>query len=93
VKAEERARFADAIAYTTHALLDNLAPLLKRWQGLVSILVLAPGTDWAAIKHVCHSSQRAQLIRRWVTSHLYFPSNHDSKKVGKKILTEFLSGG
>jgi hypothetical protein len=88
VQAEERAGCADAITYTTHGdhtFLDNLAPLLERWQGPVSMSVFAPGADWApamaAIQHVRHCSPRAHLIRRWVTFHLYFPSKHVPKKV------------
>jgi len=88
VQAEERPGCADAITYTTHGdhtFLDNLVPLLERWQGPVSMSVYAPGTDWtmalAAIQHVRQCGERADLVRRWVTFHLYFPNKHVPKKV------------
>jgi beta-1,4-glucuronyltransferase 1 len=97
VQAEERTGCADAITYTTHGdhtFLDNLAPLLERWQGPVSMSVFAPGADWApamaAIQHVRHCSPRANLVRRWVTFHLYFPSKHVPKKVGCIGIQNFL---
>ena len=38
----------ETITYTTHGdftFLDNLEPLLERWQGPISVAVYSPGSD------------------------------------------------
>ena len=38
----------ESITYTTHGqftFLDNLEPLLERWQGPISVSLYAPGSD------------------------------------------------
>ncbi|KAK0167543.1 hypothetical protein PV327_004928 [Microctonus hyperodae] len=76
----------ESITYTTHAdftFLDNLEPLLKRWQAPVSIALHAPGTDFQitleSIKYLrtCGSS----LISQLVTFHIYFSNKHVPKVV------------
>ncbi|XP_059483078.1 beta-1,4-glucuronyltransferase 1-like isoform X2 [Neocloeon triangulifer] len=88
VRAEEQPGCADSITYTTHGdhtFLDNLAPLLERWQGPIAMSVFSPGTDWtqalAAIQHVRNCGRSAHLVRKHVTFHLYFPTKHVPKKV------------
>lgn len=78
----------ESVTYTTHAdytFLDNLEPLLERWQGPVSLALHAPGTDFnptlETIQYLreCGSSLVAQLV----TFHIYFGTKHVPKQVPK----------
>jgi len=82
IKASKQFRCDQSITYTTHAdftFLDNLEPLLERWQGPLSLSVYAPGTDFnETVKRIlylreCHSSQ---LVKDYVTFHLFFDNRH-----------------
>ena len=49
VKAAAKFHCNESITYTTHCdhtFLDNLEPLLVRWQGPISVAIYAPGTDY-----------------------------------------------
>lgn len=81
-------RCFETITYTTHAdytFLDNLIPLLERWQAPLSIALHAPGTDYAAtvasIKYLRECAPEAHLVRQFVTFHVYFSSKHIPKNV------------
>lgn len=76
----------ESVTYTTHAdftFLDNLEPLLERWQSPVSIAMHAPGTDFEptldAIRYLrtCGSP----LVSQLVTFHVFFSSKHMPKSV------------
>jgi len=74
------------ITYTTHCdhtFLDNLEPLLKRWQGPVSVALYTPGSDYEdaikAMSYYRYCVPEAELIRNYVTFHLYFPYKHRVK--------------
>ena len=48
VRAARQFNCDESITYTTHGefrFLDNLEPLLERWQGPISVAVYAPGSD------------------------------------------------
>ncbi|XP_065336056.1 beta-1,4-glucuronyltransferase 1-like isoform X5 [Cloeon dipterum] len=96
VRAERQPGCADSVTYTTHGdhtFLDNLVPLLKRWQGPVAMSVFAPGADWtpalAAIQHVRHCGPSAHLVRQHVTFHFYFPAKHVPKTVPRPAVDGF----
>lgn len=81
-----KVRCWETVTYTTHAdftFLDNLEPLLERWQAPVSIAMYAPGTDFQptidAIKYlrICGSP----LISQLVTFHVFFSTKHIPKSV------------
>ena len=51
IRAGRQFNCAETITYTTHGqftFLDNLEPLLERWQGPISVSVYAPGSDLEA---------------------------------------------
>lgn len=80
----------ESITYTTHAdftFLDNLEPLLERWQAPVSIAMYAPGTDFQptiqSIKYLRNCA--SPLVSQLVTFHLYFSSKHVPKVVSIKF--------
>ena len=48
IRATRQFNCDETITYTTHGqftFLDNLEPLLERWQGPISVAVYAPGSD------------------------------------------------
>lgn len=83
-------RCHETITYTTHAdytFLDNLIPLLERWNAPVSLAMHAPGTDFQptvnAIKYLRECLAESHLVRQFVTFHIYFSSKHIPKNVPK----------
>lgn len=81
-------RCFETITYTTHAdytFLDNLIPLLERWQAPLSIALHAPGTDYLptvnSIKYLRDCAPEANLVKQFVTFHVYFSSKHIPKNV------------
>ncbi|KAG5684936.1 hypothetical protein PVAND_014144 [Polypedilum vanderplanki] len=80
----------ETITYTTHAdftFLDNLIPLLERWNAPVSIALHAPGSDFLptinSIKYLRDCLPESNLVRQFVTFHIYFSSKHVPKVVPK----------
>ncbi|XP_058119797.1 beta-1,4-glucuronyltransferase 1 [Anopheles ziemanni] len=83
-------RCYETITYTTHAdytFLDNLVPLLERWNAPVSLALHAPGTDFVptinSIKYLRDCIPESHLVRQFVTFHIYFSSKHIPKFVPK----------
>ncbi|XP_054082983.1 beta-1,4-glucuronyltransferase 1 [Zeugodacus cucurbitae] len=81
---------SESITYTTHAdytFLDNLIPLLERWNAPVSIAMHTPGTDYQptidAIKYLRECLPESHLVRTFTTFHLYFSTKHIPKTVAK----------
>ncbi|XP_046473213.1 beta-1,4-glucuronyltransferase 1 [Neodiprion pinetum] len=90
-----KVRCWESVTYTTHAdytFLDNLEPLLERWQAPVSVALYAPGTDFQptvdTIKYlrICGSP----LVSQLVTFHVFFSTKHIPKTVpsSSKVLSE-----
>ncbi|XP_075227166.1 beta-1,4-glucuronyltransferase 1 isoform X2 [Lycorma delicatula] len=95
VQAEYQPHCWETLTYTTHAdytFLDNLEPLLERWQGPVSLALYAPGTDFILTLNTIRYLRNcgSNLVSRFVTFHIYFPSKHLPKQIpkGNKILEE-----
>ncbi|XP_058453590.1 beta-1,4-glucuronyltransferase 1 [Malaya genurostris] len=83
-------RCHETITYTTHAdytFLDNLIPLLERWNAPVSLAMHAPGTDFVptlnAVRYLRDCLPESHLVRQFVTFHIYFSSKHIPKNVPK----------
>uniref|UniRef100_A0A8D8PPZ8 Beta-1,4-glucuronyltransferase 1 n=1 Tax=Cacopsylla melanoneura TaxID=428564 RepID=A0A8D8PPZ8_9HEMI len=88
ILAERKFHCWESITYTSHAdytFLDNLVPLLERWQGPISIALYTPGTDFdntlKVIKYLRECT--TPLITELVTFHLYFPARHVPKHIPK----------
>ncbi|XP_030381132.1 beta-1,4-glucuronyltransferase 1-like isoform X1 [Scaptodrosophila lebanonensis] len=80
----------ETITYTTHAdytFLDNLVPLLERWNAPVSIAMHAPGTDFQptldAIRYLRDCVAGNNLVRAFATFHVYFSTKHIPKSIPK----------
>ncbi|XP_065357198.1 beta-1,4-glucuronyltransferase 1 [Calliphora vicina] len=80
----------ESITYTTHAdytFLDNLIPLLERWNAPISIAMHAPGTDFQptldAIKYLRDCLPESNLVRSYATFHVYFSTKHIPKSIPK----------
>ena len=86
VPASRKFRCHETITYTTHAdytFLDNLDPLLERWQGPVSLAIHAPGTDFAPTLEAIRYARdcMSPLISELVTFHIFFGTRHVPKHV------------
>lgn len=86
VAGRRRVNCYDTITYTTHTdhtFLDNLVPVVKRWNAPVSVALYCPGDDFRnAVDTIfymrnCLDNQRnMDLIRELVSFHLYFNVSH-----------------
>ncbi|GFG34355.1 hypothetical protein Cfor_08795 [Coptotermes formosanus] len=79
-------RCHESVTYTTHAdytFLDNLVPLLERWQGPVSLAMHAPGTDFAPTLEAIRYARDclSPLVSELVTFHVFFGTRHVPKQV------------
>jgi beta-1,4-glucuronyltransferase 1 len=77
-----------SITYTTHTdvtYLSNVIPLLKRWQGPLSVAVYAPGDDFNATLHsifyLRNCNKYSRLVRKYTTFHLFFEEQYSFAKV------------
>ena len=82
IRAEREFNCNESITYTTHGdftFLDNLEPLLARWQGPISVAVYAPGSDMDetvdAILYFRDCTQN-NLVRDFATFHIFFDLDH-----------------
>lgn len=77
----------ETITYTTHGdftFLDNLEPLLERWQGPISVAVYAPGSDLEdAIDTILffRDCTNSSLVRDLATFHIFFNTEHTPAQV------------
>lgn len=86
IKARRSFKCHESITYTTHAdfsFMDNLLPLLERWQGPISIALHAPGTDFkCTLDSIAYLREcSSDLVKDFVTFHIYFSTKHVPKEV------------
>jgi len=86
IPATRKFRCHESVTYTTHAdytFLDNLVPLLERWQGPVSLAMHAPGTDFAPTLEAIRYARDclSPLVSELVTFHVFFGTRHVPKQV------------
>lgn len=77
IPATRKFRCHESVTYTTHAdytFLDNLVPLLERWQGPVSLAMHAPGTDFPPTLEAIRYARDclSPLVSELVTFHVFF---------------------
>jgi len=98
IRAKKRFSCNESITYTTHgdfAFMDNLEPLLKRWEGPASIAVYCPGEDYQKTVDTilyyrdCASSR---LVKDLVTFHLIFPLEHIPADIVRHRLLNTMTG-
>lgn len=79
MKTFKPARCVESITYTTHCdftFLNNLVPLLERWNAPISIAVWTPASDFElALNSIlflrnCHA--RKFLVQQFTTFHIFF---------------------
>ncbi|XP_028132839.1 beta-1,4-glucuronyltransferase 1 [Diabrotica virgifera virgifera] len=88
IPAEVSHRCHESITYTTHAdysFMDNLVPLLERWNGPISIALHAPGTDFEnTLESIGYLRDcTTPMVKQLVTFHIYFSTKHVPKEVPK----------
>ncbi|XP_031334347.1 beta-1,4-glucuronyltransferase 1-like [Photinus pyralis] len=83
VPARQRYRCYESITYTTqgdYTFLDNLIPLVERWNGPISVALHAPGYDFSntvdSIAYLRHCLKASDLIKKYVTFHIFFSTSH-----------------
>ncbi|XP_064539841.1 beta-1,4-glucuronyltransferase 1-like [Drosophila montana] len=84
-------RCSMCVTYSTHGdyrYLNNVAPLVERWQAPISLALYAPGTDFdrtvSSILWLRQCDPQWKLIRKWVSFHIYFNVNHIPRQVYKQ---------
>ncbi|ETN58801.1 N-acetyl lactosaminide beta-1,3-N-acetyl glucosaminyl transferase [Anopheles darlingi] len=83
IAAEQPVECYETITYTTHgdySFLDNVVPLLERWQAPVSVALYSPGTDLdrtvERLRLLRDCDDHRQIVRRYVSFHLYLDFEH-----------------
>lgn len=94
IKASKRHYCYESITYTTQAdytFLDNVVPLIKRWNGPISIALYAPGSDFLSslelIAYLRNCENTSSLIKEYITFHIFFDNQHfpDTSNQVKRI--------
>lgn len=92
IKATKTFKCQESITYTTHAdysFMDNLVPLLEKWRGPISIAMHAPGSDFKttleSIAYLRDCATDDDLVKEYVTFHIYFSTKHVPKEVWKNF--------
>ena len=82
-KATKEFECFESITYVSqgeYQYLDNLWPVLQRWQGPMSIAVFAPGSDFTqvvnSIQYYRNCFNYSQSIVELVTFHIFYPVDH-----------------
>ena len=82
IRAERKFNCNESITYTTHGdftFMDNLEPLLERWQGPISVAVYAPGSDFEdTVDTILYyrDCTNSKLVRDLATFHIFFDMTH-----------------
>ena len=73
----------DTITYTTHSdftFLENVIPLLERWEAPLSIALYAPGSDFdstlSSIMYLRNCNPQGFLVQQYATFHIFFDSQY-----------------
>lgn len=93
VPGENVYRCNESITYTTHgdvSFLDNIIPLVERWDGPLSVAVYAPGTDYEVAMRSIAYLRQCELpgVRQKVTFHLVLDDRHFPSVVRKLHLQQ-----
>ncbi|EFA04866.2 N-acetyllactosaminide beta-1,3-N-acetylglucosaminyltransferase-like Protein [Tribolium castaneum] len=86
VPASSQFKCHESITVTTQGdftFIENLLPLVERWQGPVSVALYAPGTDFdrtvASIRYLRECTNH--IIEKFVTFHIFFETEHTPETV------------
>lgn len=96
IKAEKQHSCEESITLTAPAdfrFLDNVVTLVEKWEGPISVALYAPGYDFfsslQSIAYLRKCSGAKDLIRRFVSFHLFFEHDHIPNQVS--LVNLFLS--
>lgn len=88
VKAEKAHKCDESITLSAPAdyrFLDNVVPLVERWNGPISVALYAPGYDFftslQCIAYLRMCSSNNELVKKYVTFHLFFEHEHTPNQV------------
>lgn len=90
IKAEPKKPYKcdEAVTYTTNLnflFMDNIEPLVTRWQAPVSAAIYSPGTDYKSaldsVMYVRNCLNNSQLIREFVTFHFFYDQVYTPKNL------------
>lgn len=88
VRAEKEYKCDESITLSTPAdyrFLDNVVPLVDKWNGPISVALYAPGHDFFSslecIAYLRQCSSVSELIRNYVSFHLFFEHDHIPNQV------------
>ena len=87
-KATKELQCFESVTYVTQGefhYLDNIWPVLERWQGPMSVAVYAPSSDFIRaiqlINYYRHCLEYSPVIVEWVSFHLFYPMDHQPKSL------------
>ncbi|CAO1409779.1 unnamed protein product [Diamesa hyperborea] len=73
----------ETITYTTHSdftFLENVIPLLERWEAPLSIALYAPGSDFdstlSSIMYLRNCNPQGFLVQQYATFHIFFDNKY-----------------
>ncbi|XP_050506917.1 beta-1,4-glucuronyltransferase 1 [Diabrotica virgifera virgifera] len=76
-----------------YRFLDNIEPLVERWQGPISVALYAPGYDFystlQSIAYLRKCSNNSALISDFVTFHLFFDNQHFPERNGSALIEAY----
>lgn len=93
VRAEKEHKCDESVTLSAPAdyrFLDNIVPLIDRWRGPISVALYAPGHDFFStlecIAYLRKCSSVSELIKKYVSFHLFFEHDHIPNQVSFKSL-------
>ncbi|KAB0798387.1 hypothetical protein PPYR_09380 [Photinus pyralis] len=85
VTSSKRFNCEESVTYVTHAdftFLDNLGPLLEKWNGPISLAMHAPGTDfYKTVESIAYLRRCTSQVAELVTFHLFFLEDHAPNEI------------
>lgn len=98
VKSHKEYRCYESITISVPAdyrFLDNIIPLIGRWEGPISVALYAPGNDFFAtlesIAYLRICSTESEIIKKYVTFHLFMEHEHLPVEVSLHLNDSLLS--
>ena len=87
-KATKELQCFESVTYVTQGefhYLDNLWPVLQRWQGPMSVAIYAPSSDFIQaiqlINYYRNCLEYSPQIVEWVSFHLFYPLDHQPQSL------------
>ncbi|XP_018321843.1 beta-1,4-glucuronyltransferase 1-like [Agrilus planipennis] len=92
VVAKRQFRCHEAVTYTTQGdvtFLDNLIPLVERWNGPISVSIYSPGDDFKlvidSVAYLRNCGKSSIKIKELVSFHLFFEAKFTTKVFNESL--------